>query len=110
MTIKHHIKIPPIPDIPEDERSPIVDKLIDICTMQQELIVALQEQIQILKDEIARLKNQSPRPRIKPSTLESRSGKSKRGKKPNTQNKKKNPHDPAPPRDARVFRFITQLI
>jgi hypothetical protein len=81
MTIKHHIKIPPIPDIPEDERSPIVDKLIDICTMQQELIVALQEQIQILKDEIARLKNQSPRPRIKPSTLESRSGKSKRGKK-----------------------------
>jgi len=81
MTSKHLIKIPSIPDIPINERSLIVDKLIDICTMQQELIVALREQIQILKDEIARLKNQNPKPRIKPSALESRPGKSKKGKK-----------------------------
>jgi hypothetical protein len=81
MTVKHPIKIPSIPDFPEDQRSPIVDKLLDICNMQQELILVLQEQIQILKDEIARLKNQSPRPKIKPSSLESRAGKSKKSKK-----------------------------
>ena len=81
MSIKQQIKVPVIPDISEEQRSPIVDKLLDICSLQQELILSLQEQVQILKDEIARLKGQNPRPRIKPSSLENRPGKSKKGKK-----------------------------
>ncbi len=81
MTVKHHIKVPIIPDIPEDQRSPIVDKLLDICSLQQEMILTLQEQVQILRDEIARLKNQKPKPKIKPSSLENRPDKNKKGKK-----------------------------
>ena len=47
-----------IPDVSEEERSPLVAELIDICCLQQELILSQQEQIQILRDEIAILKNQ----------------------------------------------------
>ena len=81
MSIKQQKKIPVIPDIPQEQRSPVVDRLLGICTLQQELILSHQEQIQILKDEIARLKNQNPRPKIKPSSLESRPGKSRKRKK-----------------------------
>lgn len=81
MTVNHHIKVPIIPDIPEEQRSPIVNKLLDICSLQQELILSLQEQVQILRDEIARLKNQKPRPKIKPSNLENRPDKDKKGNK-----------------------------
>ena len=65
-------KIPRIVDIPEEERTPLVVTLIEIIQLQQ-------EQIQALKDEIARLKGQKPRPKIKPSKLEKGSGK-KEGK------------------------------
>ena len=39
-----------------------------------EIIRFQQEQIQELRDEIARLKGQKPKPKIKPSTLEKDSG------------------------------------
>lgn len=65
-------KIPRIVDIPEEERTPLVVTLIEIIQLQQ-------EQIQALKDEIARLKGQKPRPKIKPSKLERGAGK-KEGK------------------------------
>ncbi|MFH1123370.1 MAG: transposase [Pseudomonadota bacterium] len=81
MTVKHHIKAPPIPDIPYEQRSPIIDQLIDTCSLQQEVILSLQEQVQVLRDEIARLKNQKPKPKIKPSSLENRPDKKKKGKK-----------------------------
>lgn len=55
--------IPKIPDIPEEERTPFVVALLEIIQLQQ-------EKIQALKDEIARLKGQKPRPKIKPSKLE----------------------------------------
>ena len=55
-------RIPRIADIPEEERTPLVVTLIEIIQLQQ-------EQIQALKDEIARLKGQKPRPKIKPSKL-----------------------------------------
>lgn len=61
-------KIPRIADIPEAEHTPLVLSLL-------ETIHYLQEQIQSLKDEIARLKGQKPRPNIKPSNLEKGSGK-----------------------------------
>ena len=54
---------PKIPEIREDERTPLVMVLLEI-------IQILQEQIQELRDEIARLKGQKPKPNIKPSVLE----------------------------------------
>lgn len=59
--------IPKIPEIPEAERTPLVVALLEIIRIQQ-------EQIQELRDEIARLKGQKPRPRIKPSKLEKKAG------------------------------------
>ena len=55
--------IPKIPPIPDEQRTPLVVALLEIIHMQQ-------RQIQELKDEIARLKGQKPKPKIKPSTLE----------------------------------------
>ena len=54
--------IPKIPEVPDDERTPLVTALLEI-------IQILLEQNQALKDEIAILKGQKPRPRIKPSAL-----------------------------------------
>ena len=59
--------IPRIEDISEGDRTPLVVTLIEIIQLQQ-------EQIQALKDEIARLKGQKPRPKIKPSKLEKGAG------------------------------------
>ncbi len=52
-----------IPKIPEEQRTPLVCALLEIILFQQ-------EQIQELRDEIARLKGQKPKPKIRPSTLE----------------------------------------
>ena len=95
MSINQPIKFPIIPDASDDQRSPIVDQLIDICSYQQEIILSLQEQIQILRDEIARLKDQKPKPKIKPSSLENRpdkkkTGKKNSGKRPGSAKKRKN--------------------
>jgi hypothetical protein len=69
------VKIPKIPDIPESELTPSMMLLLEINRLQQ-------EQIQQLKDEIARLKNQKPKPNIKPSKLEKpKSKKNQKGKK-----------------------------
>ncbi|MBM3299849.1 MAG: transposase [Deltaproteobacteria bacterium] len=59
--------IPKIPRIPDAERTPLVVALLEIIQLQQ-------EQIQELRDEIARLKGQKPKPKIKPSKLEKKSG------------------------------------
>ena len=86
-----------LPDIPEAERTPLVQQLLDIISFQQERIQQLedqvhlqQERIQQLEDEIARLKGLRTRPRIAPSALETpprdpnakRPGPSKRSKTP----------------------------
>lgn len=63
----HMVSMPKIPNIPDEERTTIVVELLQIIQLQQ-------EQIQALKDEIARLKGQKPRPTIKPSKLEDASG------------------------------------
>jgi hypothetical protein len=52
-----------IPSISEEERTPLVVSLLEIIRFQQ-------DQIQELRDEIARLKGQKPRPKIRPSPLE----------------------------------------
>ena len=51
-----------IPVISDEERTSLVTALLEIVQIQQELI-------QELRDEIARLKGQKPKPGIKPSTL-----------------------------------------
>jgi len=58
--------IPRIPKIPDEERTPLVVALLEIIQL-------LLEQNQELRDEIARLKGQKPKPRIKPSKLEKKS-------------------------------------
>ncbi len=65
-------KLPQISDFPPDQVTPAVLTLLEICHYQQ-------EQIQELRDEIARLKGHKPKPKIKPSKLEG--GEKKRGDK-----------------------------
>jgi len=57
------VQIPKISDIPEAERTALVLLLL-------EALAQLKEENQLLKDEIARLKGQKPRPKIEPSKLE----------------------------------------
>jgi Transposase IS66 family len=52
-----------MPDIPEAERTPLVQQLLDVIFLQQ-------ERIHQLDDEVARLKGLKPRPRVAPSALE----------------------------------------
>jgi len=59
-----------LPDIRADERSPLVESLLAIIRVQQDAIQQLQETVQRLRDEIAILKGQKPRPDIKASLLE----------------------------------------
>ena len=75
------VTLPPLPtlaEIPEAERTATVTLLLSICQQQQKQLaeqaeqLALQsEQIQRLKDEIAVLKGEKPRPKLKPSGLNS---------------------------------------
>jgi hypothetical protein len=69
---------PELPDIPADERTPLVETLHAIIRVQQDRIQQLEETVQQLRDEIALLKGQNPRPDIKPSVLEVRQPKSAR--------------------------------
>jgi hypothetical protein len=59
-----------VPEIPEAERTPLVERLLEIIALQQDRIRQLEERIRQLEDEIARLKGLKARPRIAPSSLE----------------------------------------
>jgi hypothetical protein len=59
-----------LPEIPAAERTPLVESLLAIIRVQQDRMQQLQETVQQLRDEIAILKGQKPRPKIKPSMLE----------------------------------------
>jgi hypothetical protein len=61
-----------LPDIPADERTPLVETLLALIRAQQDHIQHLEVTVQQLRDEIALLKGQKPRPDIKPSILEVR--------------------------------------
>lgn len=54
----------------EIEKSPVVSALLEIVEQQSSTIQQQTEFIQLLRDEIARLKGQKPKPKIKPSKLE----------------------------------------
>ena len=54
---------------PKDKENPTIAFLLEQFEQQFEIILTLKEENQLLKDEIARLKNQNPKPKIKPSKL-----------------------------------------
>jgi len=59
-----------LPDIPAQERTPLVESLLVLLRVQQDRIQHLETTVQQLRDEIALLKGQKPRPDIQPSLLE----------------------------------------
>jgi len=62
--------LPPLPEIPAEQRTPVVEALLAVICAQQDRIAKLEENVQVLRDEIAILKGQKPRPKIAPSRLE----------------------------------------
>jgi len=80
---------PRIPQIREEDRTALVVSLLEIIQIQQ-------EQIQELRDEIARLKGGNPKPPIKPSVLERKAGgrehKRHSGKRPGSAKREKTQH------------------
>src|SRR6202140_5227834 len=62
--------LPPLPDIPAEQRTPLVEALLAVVLAQQDRIRELEEIVRQLRDEIAILKGQKPRPQIAPSRLE----------------------------------------
>jgi hypothetical protein len=62
--------LPPLPEIPAEQRTPLVEALLAVIGAQQDRIAKLEETVQMLRDEIAVLKGQKPRPKIAPSRLE----------------------------------------
>ena len=76
-----------LPDIPEQERTPLVLILLDIIHQQH-------EQIARLEDEVALLKGLKPRPILQPSTLETPPPKPPEPpqKRPGSANRRKNAH------------------
>lgn len=91
--MKGTIKPPTIPVVPEEEKSPLVIQLLAFIESQAAIIHAQAEQIQQLKDEIARLKKQPPKPDIKPSSLgkksKGKSNKKPKGKRPGSKKRHK---------------------
>jgi Transposase IS66 family len=58
-----------LPPITDAERTPLVESLLGIIDLLHQRVHTLEETVQQLRDEIAVLKGQSPRPKIAPSQL-----------------------------------------
>ncbi len=74
-------RLPGIPEIPVDERTPAVVLLLELCHWQR-------EQIQALRDELARLKGQKPKPVIKPPALDGERSGTKKTRLPKRRSKR----------------------
>jgi hypothetical protein len=59
-----------LPEVPPEERTPLVDALLGMIRQLLDRVQELEQTNQELRDEIAKLKGQKPRPDIKPSRLE----------------------------------------
>jgi hypothetical protein len=81
-----------LPEIGPQERTPVVESLLAIIRLQQDRIQQLEETIQQLRDEIALLKGQKPRPQIAPSRLETSPPQppAEGGKRPGSEKRSKN--------------------
>lgn len=76
-----------LPD--SDRHNPSVSVLLGLLEQHIATITLQKEQIQQLKDEIARLKKQKPKPKISPSKLPKEGQKKNSGKRPGSAKKKK---------------------
>ena len=75
------VKIPPTPDLPPpEEHPPWVAALLAVIVAPQERIRELQDEVAKLRDEVAILKKQKPKPVIRPSRLTARES-TKRGRR-----------------------------
>ncbi len=77
-----HTKIK-LPEIPEEELTPTVKALLDVISQCIAIMDLQAKEIQELKDEIARLKGNKPRPKISPSKMDSDINKSGNKRKSN---------------------------
>ena len=59
-----------MPNIPEEDRSPVVNMLLKVIEQQQLAIEILESEVSSLKDEIKRLKKHKEKPKIKPSKMD----------------------------------------
>jgi hypothetical protein len=59
-----------LPEIRPEERTPLIDELLGLIRQLLDRVGQLEETNQQLRDEVAKLKGQKPRPDIKPSLLE----------------------------------------
>jgi hypothetical protein len=85
--------LPALPDIPVEQRTPLVEALLAVIRAQQDRIRELEATVQHLRDEIAILKGQKPRPQIAPSRLEQPSPRPPLGegqKRPGSEKRPKN--------------------
>jgi hypothetical protein len=74
-----------LPEIRPEDRTPVVEALLGMIRQLLDRVNELEETNQQLRDEIAKLKGQKPRPDIKPSLLEAttpKTEKPKDGKRP----------------------------
>jgi len=72
-----------LPDIPQEQQTPLVKSLLDIIEQLAETVQQQEEEIQHLKDEVAVLKGEKKRPKFKPSKLDQEAGEAgKAPKKP----------------------------
>jgi hypothetical protein len=61
-----------LPEIRPEERTPVVEALLTIIRHLADRVAELEQTLQQVRDDNARLKGQKPRPEIKPSVLEAR--------------------------------------
>ena len=64
-----------LPDISEEERTPLVETLLGIIERLARKVQLQEEEIQRLKDEVAEAKGEKKRPKFKPSKLDQKAGK-----------------------------------
>lgn len=103
VTAMKHEPLPqlPIPEVPECERTTLVQALLELIAqlntrdalhqereaLLHEQVHLLQEQVQALKEEISRLKGHSAKAKIRPSALERKDKKKKKRDKDRKKNK-----------------------
>ncbi len=66
-------KLPPLPEVPEEEQTPLVKSLLALLEQFADHVRQQAEEIQLLKDEIRILKGEKKRPAFKPSNLDKKS-------------------------------------
>ena len=66
---RQRFALPSYEEIALSEHSQTLKLVLEVCQSQQERIALLEETVAQLKDEIAILKGEKPRPKSKPSTL-----------------------------------------